>query len=112
MGIVSKLAQKYPQLKGKEWKIKQIMDLFFYALFLLLIWNSRPIYVDYCSTNPALNVSELKDAQAYWATHNVTDMLPNITEVSNASFPIQDVNGTNSSVYIGHFNDSWMYMNP
>jgi len=103
MGIISRASRKYPALKGKEPKVRFIMDLIFYALFLFMIWSARPVYIDYCSANPSLNVSSIKENQAYWANHSIEDLFQNSSDTAKEM---------NASLFIGQINGSWMYMNP
>lgn len=61
MGLIRMLMRKYPRLRDKELRVKIILDLIFYALFFCLIFAANPIYVDYCSKDLGLNVSDLKN---------------------------------------------------
>jgi hypothetical protein len=83
MGLLYYVLKRHPSLRSHEARVKIILDLMFYALFFLLIWQSRPIYVDYCSTNPSMNVSSLKNMTLFNES-----LLDNISQ--NSSFIINE----------------------
>lgn len=100
MGLIRKLMRKYPSLRDKELRVKIILDIIFYALFFTLIWSSRPIYVDYCSSDLSLNVSNLRNITPFnesmlcnvtRASDNFT-VLDNITPINNTGSILNNMN--------------------
>lgn len=101
MGLIRKLMRKYPRLRDKESRVKIILDIIFYALFFTLIWASRPIYVDYCSSDLSLNVSNLKNITPFnesmlcnttKATDGSVTVLGNLTPINNTGSILNNMN--------------------
>lgn len=92
------LMRKYPRLRDKELRVKIILDIIFYALFFTLIWASRPIYVDYCSSDLSLNVSGLKNLTPFNEsmlgnlTGSQITLIGNVTDINNSPSIINNMN--------------------